>query len=73
MKNLTKQRRERNWKQAELAEKVNSTKQAVCNWEKGRCFPKRHTLILLENLFDMSHQDLFAEIPDGTMRLSKKQ
>ncbi len=61
---LTKERLKRNWTQQEVAEMVGTTKQAVCNWEKSRSFPRRQVLDNLENLFCLSHKQLFVVVED---------
>lgn len=61
---LTKERLNNEWTQEYLAKKLGTTKQAVCNWENGRSFPRRPVLLKLEKLFGMSHQLLFAPEAD---------
>ncbi|WP_324825114.1 helix-turn-helix transcriptional regulator [Sinanaerobacter sp. ZZT-01] len=61
---LTQERLKRNWTQQEVAEMVGTTKQAVCNWEKNRSFPRRQVLNNLENLFGLSYKQLFAVADD---------
>lgn len=60
---LTKERLKNEWTQEDVAKKIGTTKQAVCNWENGRGFPRRPVLLKLENLFNLTHQQLFA--PDA--------
>ncbi|MFV0516602.1 MAG: helix-turn-helix transcriptional regulator [Aminipila sp.] len=61
---LKEERLNHNWTQSELAEKLGVSKQAVCDWEKGRRFPRRNVLLNLEKLFNLSHQELFAVASD---------
>lgn len=46
--------------QAELAEKVFVTRQAVSRWETGETQPNTETLKLLSRLFDVSINTLFG-------------
>ena len=61
---LRLERKKRKWTQEYVAAKVAETKQAVCNWEKCRSIPHRDILIKLENLFGLSHRELFAPASD---------
>lgn len=61
---LTQERTKRELTQEDVAKIVGATKQAVCNWEKSRCFPRRPVLLNLEKLFGLNHQDLFTPAPD---------
>ncbi|MDD4566135.1 MAG: helix-turn-helix transcriptional regulator [Eubacteriales bacterium] len=60
---LRKERISRDWTQIDVAEKLGVSPQVVCDWEKGRRFPRRPVLLKLERLFGLSHQQLFA--PDA--------
>ena len=46
--------------QAELAEKVFVTRQAVSRWETGETQPNTETLKLLSRLFDVSKNTLLS-------------
>lgn len=59
---LTQERLKRAWTLEDVAQKLGTTKQAVCNWEKGRSFPRRQVLNNLEKLFSLSHRELFAPV-----------
>lgn len=61
---LTRERIKKGWTQEDVAVMLGTTKQAVCNWEKSRSFPRRPILINLEKLFGLSHQELFAPAAD---------
>lgn len=61
---LKKERRDRDWTQIDVAEKLGVSPQVVCDWEKGRRFPRRPVLLKLEKLFGLSHQQLFAPVAD---------
>jgi transcriptional regulator with XRE-family HTH domain len=51
---ITKQRKELNLTQLELAEKIYVTPQAVSKWEKGKSVPSIEILIELTKLFNIS-------------------
>lgn len=53
-KRILKLRRERGWKSAELAKKVNVTDKAIWKWENDRGEPSLECLILLAKVFDVS-------------------
>ena len=61
---LKKERMRRDWTQDYVAEKTGTTKQTVCNWEKGRRIPRLPILLKLEDLFGLSHRELFAPAND---------
>jgi transcriptional regulator with XRE-family HTH domain len=61
---LRKERIEREWTQIDVAIKLGVSPQIVCDWEKGRRFPRRNVLLKLEKLFGLSHQELFAPALD---------
>lgn len=47
-------RLEKGFTQKELAQKLNTTNSAVCDWEKGRTQPDLQTLASIATLFDVS-------------------
>ena len=51
---IKKLREEKGMTQAELAEELNVTRQAVSNWETGRTQPDIETLTRLAEVFDVS-------------------
>lgn len=61
---LTTERKRLCLTQVQLAQKIGASPQLVCDWEKGRSFPSRALLIKLEDLFDMTHRELFAPAND---------
>jgi transcriptional regulator with XRE-family HTH domain len=63
---LKQERLNRAWRQADVARELGVSIQIVCDWEKGRKFPRRPVLIKLEELFNLSHRQLFAPITDET-------
>ena len=46
--------------QAELAEKLSVTRQAVSNYEQGRSFPSLDVLAEIGRIFDVSLDELLA-------------
>lgn len=62
---LTTERKQRDWTQVQVAQKLGISPQVVCDWEKGRSFPSRDSLIKLEDLFGMTHRELFAPAGDA--------
>ena len=51
---LFKLRKEKGLSQEALAEKVNTTRQAISKWENGQGFPETEKLLLLGNIFEVS-------------------
>ena len=52
--NLTALRREKEWTQAELAEKINYSDKSVSKWERGDGLPDLKVLIQLADLFGVT-------------------
>jgi len=46
-------RKEKNWTQKELAEKLNVSDKTISSWETGRTYPDIDSLIQLADLFDL--------------------
>ncbi|MGG0473524.1 helix-turn-helix transcriptional regulator [Priestia aryabhattai] len=51
---LFKLRKEKGLSQEALAEKVNTTRQAISKWENGQGFPETEKLLILGNIFEVS-------------------
>lgn len=51
-------RKEKNWTQYDLAEKVVISRQAVSKWERGVTIPDSSTLLILSQLFDVTINEL---------------
>lgn len=51
---LFKLRKEKGLSQEALAEKVNTTRQAISKWENGQGFPETEKLLMLGNIFEVS-------------------
>ncbi len=55
-------RKQNNWTQTELGEKIGIGKNAIGNYERGFRSPKKDTMYALANAFDISIDDLFPPI-----------
>ena len=53
-KRVKELRMESGWTQKEVAEKLQTTNSAVCDWEKGRTQPDLEMLVALATLFNVS-------------------
>lgn len=58
-------RKERGFSQEELAEKVNSSRQAISKWENNQGFPETEKLLMLGNIFEVSIDYLLKESNDS--------
>ncbi|MGD9566860.1 MAG: helix-turn-helix domain-containing protein [Sedimentibacter sp.] len=67
---LRQERINKGWTLEYVANKLNVTKQSICDWEHGRHIPTYKVLSQLENLFNLSHRDLLQQVPDENI-LSK--
>ena len=67
---LFKLRKEKGWSQEVLAEKLNTTRQAVSKWENGQGFPETEKLLMIGNIFEVSIDYL---LKDTEMENSKEE
>lgn len=51
---IKKYRKQKNFSQEELAEKVYVSRQTISNWENDRSYPTLESLLILSALFDIS-------------------
>lgn len=58
---MRRERVKRGWTQEYVAEKCGVSPQVVCDWERGRRKPSYAVLVKLEDLFGMTHRELFKE------------
>ena len=72
MLRLRHERINRHWTQTFVAEKINTTKQAVQYLETGKIKPSYKVLVKFENLFNLSHRDLLEQVPDENILSEKK-
>src|SRR5690606_23380578 len=69
---IARLRREKDWTQLELAERLHITPQAVSRWETGDSFPDIALLAELAHLFDISIDALlYGELPGEATRRSQ--
>ena len=57
-KNIKKTREEKGLSQEQLAERLNMTRQAVSNWERGKTEPDIETLQRLSEVLEVSVEEL---------------
>ncbi|GGN67565.1 helix-turn-helix domain-containing protein [Oceanobacillus indicireducens] len=62
---LFKLRKERGLSQEALAEKLNTSRQAVSKWENGQGYPETEKLLMIGNIFDVS-MDYLLKSPSET-------
>lgn len=58
---LFKLRKEKGFSQEALAEKLNTTRQAISKWENNQGYPETEKLLILSNIFEVSVDDLLKE------------
>src|SRR5699024_10052725 len=51
---LFKLRKEKGFSQETLAEKLNTSRQAISKWENGQGFPETEKLLMIGNIFEIS-------------------
>jgi len=56
--NLVKLRKEKQWSQEQLADKLNVTRQTIYKWETGQSYPEMDRLIEISEIFKLSVDDL---------------
>lgn len=59
--NLVRLRKEKQWTQLELAEKLNYSNKAVSRWEKGEVLPDLETLNTICELYEIELADILKE------------
>ena len=71
MKIVLRQERIRHgWTQEYVGKHIGVTAEAVGMMENGKRKPSYSVLVELENLFEMSHRELFSAAPEETHELS---
>ena len=68
---MKQERRNRDWTQQYVADQVGVTKSAINDMESGRRKPSYDVLVRLENLFGMSHRELFSDEKDKAGRSTR--
>lgn len=61
---LFKLRKEKGLSQEALAEKLNTTRQAISKWENNQGYPETEKLLILSNIFGVSVDNLLKENPE---------
>lgn len=51
---LIQLRKERNWSQEDLAEKLNVSRQAISRWENGTAYPDAQNILQISKLFNVT-------------------
>ncbi|TBW82470.1 helix-turn-helix transcriptional regulator, partial [Staphylococcus epidermidis] len=57
-KQIKKYRKEQNLSQEDLAEKIHVTRHTISNWERNKNIPDLNSLILLNEIFNTSLDNL---------------
>lgn len=65
---LFKLRKEKGFSQEDLAEKLNTTRQAISKWENGQGYPETEKLLMIGNIFGVSMDYLLKD----TIEISNK-
>lgn len=68
---LFKLRKEKGLSQEALAEKLNTTRQAVSKWENGQGFPETEKLLMLGNIFEVSIDYLLKDTVEENIENEK--
>ncbi|WP_217587170.1 helix-turn-helix domain-containing protein [Lentibacillus saliphilus] len=61
---LFKLRKQKGLSQEALAEKLNTTRQAISKWENGQGYPETDKLLMIGNIFDVSVDYLLKDGPE---------
>lgn len=68
---LLKLRKEKGFSQESLAEKLNTTRQAISKWENNQGYPETEKLLMLSNIFGISVDSLLKENTEPAMSTEK--
>ena len=66
-------RKEHNWTQKELGEKLGVTDKAVSKWENGTSDPSTSNLIAIAELYGVSSEELLRSTNAGCQKNSKEK
>ena len=69
---LFHERAARGWTQEFVAKQIGVTPELISMMENGQRRPSYEVLLKLEDLFQMNHRDLFAEVSDSGSQTVKK-
>ena len=73
-RNIAAYRKQENWTQAGLAERLNYSDKAVSKWERGESLPDVMTLIQLAGVFGVKVDDLLSDpdaLPENTGKVEQ--
>lgn len=68
---LFKLRKENGFSQERLAEKLNTSRQAISKWENGDGFPETEKLLMIGNIFEVSIDYLLKETDHPSQKSNK--
>ena len=66
-------RKNKNLTQDEVAEKLNVTRQTVSKWENGQSSPDFEKIAPLCEIYEVTPNELFSDIPEFEEKQSKKK
>ncbi len=66
---LREERLIRGWTQEYVAKKCGVSYQTVCDWENNRRKPSYDVLVKLEDLFELTHRQLFGAATPNSLRV----
>lgn len=66
---LFKLRKEKGFSQENLAEQLNTTRQAISKWENNQGFPETEKLLMLSNIFNVSLDYLLKDSPEEAIEV----
>ena len=67
---LIELRKEKNWSQEDLAEKLDVSRQAISRWENGTALPDAQNILRISKLFDVTADYLLNDDHEGDMLAS---
>ncbi len=68
---LKEYREGHHWTQQELAEKLNVTRQAVSNWERGKTLPDIYMVKAIADVFDMTLDEYMEDARPANVQMPK--
>ncbi|MDZ5255196.1 helix-turn-helix transcriptional regulator [Clostridium sp. LIBA-8841] len=68
---LLKLRKEKGMSQEALAERLNTSRQAISKWENGQGFPETEKLLMISNFFNVSIDYLLKETKEENIETQK--
>ena len=69
---IRQERIQRDWTQEYVAGQVGLTKQAIQLIETTQAYPSYPVLVKLEDLFNLTHRELFAAVPEEPHNLTEE-